>query len=97
LDKLDLHGAELRQRLISNRSDLQECVRRVKILDVNRAACHFYGVETKEQLLAGLSNLFDEHAFENFREELVAMVAQPVYRAEFQTRNLRGEERTVSM
>ena len=97
LDKLGLHGTELRQRLISNRSDLQECVRRVKILDVNRAACHFYGVETKEQLLAGLSDLFDEHAFENFREELVAMVAQPVYRAEFQTRNLRGEERTVSM
>jgi PAS domain S-box-containing protein len=98
LDELRSAGAaDLRQRFTTARADLEECVRRVRVLDVNRAACQFYGVDTKEQLLAGLAKLFDEHAYENFREELLALVTQPVYRAEFQTRTVHGEERTVSM
>jgi two-component system cell cycle sensor histidine kinase/response regulator CckA len=97
LDDLGLQGSELRQRLTANRADLEECVRRVQVLDVNRAARQFYGVETKEELLAGLADLFDEHAYENFREELVALSTQTTYRAEFLTRTIRGEERTVSM
>src|SRR5215831_1491398 len=95
LDEID--AADLRKHLATKRPDLEECVRRVRVLNVNRAACKFYGVETKDELLAGLANLFDEHAYENFREELTALAAHPVYRAEFQTRTIRGEERTVSM
>src|SRR5262249_46123108 len=87
----------LRERLIATRADLEECVRRVRVLDVNRAARQFYGAETKEELLGGLAGLFDEPAYENFREELIILVQQPVYRAEFLTRTVRGEERTVSM
>jgi PAS domain S-box-containing protein len=98
LDELHANGVtDLRERLIAHRSDLEECVRRVRVLGVNRAACRFYGVESKEELLAGLSALFDENAYENFREELVALTEHTLYRAEFQTRTLRGEERAVSM
>jgi PAS domain S-box-containing protein len=98
LDELLAKGViDLRHRLTTSRADLEECVRRVRVLDVNRAACQFYGVDTKEELLAGLANLFDDNAYENFREELLALVTQPVYRAEFQTRTITGEERSVSM
>ena len=87
LDELIASGVtDLRARLTACRSHLEECVRRVRILDVNRAACQFYGVETKEELLAGLSGLFDENAYENFREELLALTEHSFYRAEFQTR-----------
>jgi PAS domain S-box-containing protein len=92
-----LNAPDLRKHLAAHRSDLEECVRRVRVLNVNRAACKFYGVETKDELLAGLADLFDEHAYENFREELVALAMHPVYRAEFLTRTIGGEERMVSM
>ena len=87
----------LRERLTASRTDLEECVRRVRVLDVNRAARQFYGAQTKEELLGGLEGLFDEPAYENFREELVALTTHPTYRAEFLTRTVHGDERTVSM
>jgi two-component system cell cycle sensor histidine kinase/response regulator CckA len=84
--------------LRQNRSAVDECVRRVRILDVNQAARNFYGASSKEELLAGLEQFFDESARENFRDEMSALAAgEYSFQAEFATRTLRGEERLVDM
>ena len=89
---------DLRDHLSKHRSAVEECVRRVRILDVNRAAREFYGAATKEELLGGLSRIFDERAFEVFREELATLVENgKSFRTEFQVHKLDGEERLVDM
>jgi PAS domain S-box-containing protein len=35
-----VHGAGLKERLTANRAELEECARRIRVVDVNRAACH---------------------------------------------------------
>jgi PAS domain S-box-containing protein len=98
LDELRTRGVtDLRHHLTAHRAELEECVRSVRVLDVNRAARQFYGVETKEELLGDLGKLFDERAYENFCEELAVLAREPMYKAEFLTRTARGQERTVSM
>src|SRR5262249_17032890 len=52
-----------------------ECVRRVRVLDVNRRALEFYGAPTKEQLIGALPELFDERALDIFRDELLTFAA----------------------
>ncbi|MDR3702253.1 MAG: PAS domain S-box protein [Candidatus Sulfopaludibacter sp.] len=84
--------------LRQNPSAVDECVRRVRILDVNQAARNFYGASSKEELLAGLEQFFDDSARENFRDEMSALAAGDYsFQAEFTTRTLRGEERLVDM
>jgi len=84
--------------LKSNRPVVQECVSRVRILDVNRAARDFYGASSKEELLEGLDHIFDEPAFEVFREEISKLAENhPSFQTEFAVRTLRGEERLVDM
>ena len=98
LDELRARGVtDLRGHLMANRRDAEECVRRIRVLDVNRAALQFYGVQNKEELLSDLTQLFDDRAYDNLCEEMAALADQPVYKAEFQTRTISGEERTVSM
>ena len=97
LDELVARGYDLREHFGANRSDLQEAIRRIRIIDVNRAAMEFYGAERKEQLLGDLNTILDERAYDMIAEELAVLVRQPMYRTEFVARTLRGEERTVSM
>src|SRR5207237_6612867 len=99
LEELKAAGVtDLRAHLAAHRDVAEECVRRVRVLDVNRAARDFYGVETKDELRGDLSRLFDDAAYEIFCEEMAEMDAtNSMYKTEFQTRTMRGEERTVSM
>ena len=89
---------DLRAHLAENPAVAAECLRRVRVLDVNRAAREFYGANTKEELLTSLDQIFDEAAWENFREEVAELDAtNSVYKSEFQARTISGDERTVSM
>ncbi len=70
----------------------------MRVLDVNRAAREFYGAETKDELLGALDKIFDDAAWEIFREEIAELDrTNSLYRAEFPARTIHGEERTVSM
>src|SRR5579872_3670476 len=74
LDSLAERGVSgLRDHLAHDRSAVEECVRRVRVLDVNGAARRFYGVSSKHELLAGLEKIFDETAFEVFRDEVATL------------------------
>ena len=99
LDALAARGVtDLRGYLSEHREVLMECVRRIRILDVNRAARDFYGINDKEELLGDLNQIFDEPAYEIFAEEMAVLAENnSLFRTEFQTRTLKGEERSVSM
>ena len=99
VDDLRARGiSDLRSYLSQNRKAVIECVRRVKVLDVNRAARQFYGVEDKQELMGDLTRFFDDRAYENFCEELAVLAeTNSTYQAELQVRRVRGDDRTVSM
>jgi PAS domain S-box-containing protein len=99
LDQLRSRGVvDIRGYLMLHRGDTEECVRRVRVLDVNRAALQFYGAERKEELVADLNLLFDDNAYEMFCDEMGTLAAgRGRFQTEFRTRTLRGEDRIVSM
>jgi len=98
LDQLKTQGvADLRAHLSARRPDVEECVRRIRVIDVNRAAREFYGA-TREQLTGDLTAIFDDAAYEVVCEEMAWLAADnPTFRTEFETKTYRGEPRTVTM
>jgi PAS domain S-box-containing protein len=87
----------LRTYLAEKPEEVGALLRRVKVIDVNRAARDFYGASAKEQL-GELTEIFDEQAYEIFRDEICTLADDNTsYRTEFQVRTLRGDQRTVSM
>src|SRR4051794_38143509 len=99
LDGLGTGGvSNVAEHLRTNREAVEECIRRVRILDVNRAARSFYGAESREELLAGLVGMVDEAAFTVIRSEMAALAdGRTSFQTDFSVRTLRGEERLVSM
>jgi PAS domain S-box-containing protein len=90
--------ADVAAHLRVHRPPVEECLRRVRIIDVNRAARTFYGAGTKEELFSGLEAMFDEAAFVVFRDELAALASgRTSFQTDFSVRTLRGEERLVDM
>jgi PAS domain S-box-containing protein len=99
LDELRSGGvANIGEYLSANRDELLECLRRVKVLDVNQAAREFYGATSKSELLNDFPKIFDDAAYGIFLEEIEVLAAgSQVFQTEFPTRTLSGESRTVSM
>jgi PAS domain S-box-containing protein len=99
LDSLAAGGiSDIPGYLAAHRSDVEECLRLVNVLDVNRAARDFYGASNKNELIVGLSRIFDEPAIEIFREEISRLFEGSTrFQAEFVVRTLKGEERLVDM
>ena len=99
LDGLAARGVtDLRAYLTAHREVLMECLRRIRVLDVNRAAREFYGATSKEELLGDLNQIFDETAYESFCDEIAVLAENnSIFQNELQTRTLNGEERSVGM
>lgn len=99
LDSLAAGGiSDMRRYLAEHRYAVEECVGRVRVLDVNRAARDFYGASGKEELLRGLGSLFDEPSFEIFRDEMATLFKNhSTFRAEFLAPTFRNESRLVDM
>jgi two-component system cell cycle sensor histidine kinase/response regulator CckA len=99
LDALRRAGvSDFRSYLAEQPETVEECIRRVRILDVNRAALDFYGASSKEELLGGLGPICDENAMEVIRNEIAALAEnQSSFRTEFTARTLGNEERLVDM
>jgi two-component system cell cycle sensor histidine kinase/response regulator CckA len=99
LDELAASGVtDIRRHLTGNRACLAECIRRVRILDVNRAARTFYSASSKDELLEGLGDFFDEPALEVFLDEIATLAENNSrFQREFVTLTLKQEERLVDM
>jgi PAS domain S-box-containing protein len=98
LDELKASGvADIREYLATHRADAEECVRRIRVVDVNRAAREFYGA-TRDQLIGDLNRICDDAAYEVVCEEMGTLAtSNSTYRTEFETQTLNGETRTVTM
>jgi two-component system cell cycle sensor histidine kinase/response regulator CckA len=98
LDELKARGVtDVREYLATHRADAEECVRRIRVVDVNRAAREFYG-GTRDQLIGDLNRICDDAAYEVVCEEMGALAdSNSTYRTEFDTQTLSGETRTVTM
>ena len=99
LDGLGQCGVrDIRLHLTENRPCLEECIRRVQILHVNRAARAFYSASSKDELVEGLGEFFDEPALEVFLDEIATLAENNSrFQREFVTRTLKQEERLVDM
>ncbi|MBI3922328.1 MAG: PAS domain S-box protein [Armatimonadetes bacterium] len=75
---------------------VSRCASLVKITDVNQATLRMYEAKNKEELLAGLSQVFGEESYEVFREEIVALAEGGiVFEREALNRTLTG--RTINI
>ncbi len=83
---------ERRPKLVSEYVDL------VKISDVNKAAVNLNGANRKEELTAGLRQLFTPDSFRVFIDQLVAIAErQPVATAEASITTLQGDDITIEI
>lgn len=74
LDQIVASGVkDLSAYFESHFDDVIECVRLVKVLDVNRATLELCRAADKAQLLAGLPTIFNEDTLTTFVHELVAI------------------------
>ena len=98
LDDLKARGVtDVREYLAAHRVEAEECVRRIRVLDVNRAAREFYG-GTRDQLIGDLNRICDDAAYDVLCEEMGTLAnSNATYRTEFETQTLKGETRTVTM
>jgi two-component system cell cycle sensor histidine kinase/response regulator CckA len=91
-------GGDLDTYLQQHADIVYDCMRRVRVLQVNRLAREFYGASTQEELVRRLPELFDDGSVAVFREELVALASGAErFESEVTTRTLDGEDRIVQM
>ncbi|MDZ4801570.1 MAG: ATP-binding protein [Bryobacteraceae bacterium] len=75
-----------------------ECVRRVRIIHVNRQARAFYQAETVRQIADQFTQLFDAQTLQTFRQELLAFWDNhSSFEADILTPTLPGVQRLVKM
>lgn len=62
------------EKLEDDQEVLHNCIKLIKILDVNQATLDLYNAHSKDDLLAGLSNILVDESYAAFRSELAALV-----------------------
>ena len=73
-----------------------ECLKLVKVVDVNRATLDMYQAEDKAQLVAELVNIVGTESLEAFQQEVLAMIRGDLkFEAERTNWTLRGESRFI--
>jgi signal transduction histidine kinase len=99
LDELIESGiTDIREYLQQNPEALRECIQRVRVRHVNRAAREFYGARTEKELIASLPKLFDEAALDVFCQEIAALAGgASSFTAEISAATLSGQKRRVVM
>lgn len=73
-----------------------QCAERVKIINLNKSSLELYQAGSKEELMRGLAQLFDQESYEAFKEVLIA-IAQGKSRLEQEVINytLTGERKNI--
>jgi len=78
--------------------ELQVCARKVKILDVNKAAIKLHGAKDKTDLLSNLQQIFTKRSYDVFREEVIAIaMGRSEHEAEAEVKTLAGERRDIAL
>lgn len=69
------HGEGLRDWFDAHPGELLALMRRVSIVDVNRASLDLFSAKTKDELVSGLSRIFIPESLPLFRDELLALAS----------------------
>ena len=71
---------------------VEDCARRVRIVDVNKATLRLYGASSKEEMLNVMPDTFTPESYQVFREELIALIEGATdFNAEATVMNLAGQ------
>ncbi len=77
---------------------LNRCASMIKIVDVNNATLEMYQAKEKEELIGSLSQVFNQETYDEFREELLALIeGKPIFECEAINKTLTGESKQVSL
>ncbi len=75
-----------------NSASLEECISRIKVLNINMAAIDFYEAASLEDFYSGIDRLFTEESVDVFREELAAFAeGHTNFESEVQTVTFTGK------
>lgn len=98
-DQLRARGIyDLNRYIVDSPKFVRECVRLVKILDVNKATVKMYRAQRKEDLITNHSLVFGEELYRVFAHELVALFSgKTTFSSDAVTWTLKGEKKFVSM
>ena len=97
LDDLRSKGIERFREYFKNKpQEVTNCVKMVRVTDINRATLRMYKANSKKKLLSGLSQVFTKDTYRVFREELVALAeGYTHFESEALTRTLKGDDKYV--
>ena len=97
IDELRRHGVQdFRHYLEEHPEFVEEGVRMVKLLDVNKQSLKMFGATHKDELLASLDRIFLPETLQVFAEELVAIAEGWQYlESETVVRTLQGQRRNM--
>lgn len=83
---------DIRRYLALHKEVVIKTFRKIKILDVNRAALSLYGAKTKKELIANFGKTFAKEAVRTLIDEFVALSeGKKIFQAEFKSKTLSGQ------
>ncbi len=93
VDQLRASGVDdLKAHCKSHPDIVHECVRKIRVIDVNKATLNLYKAKNKKALLSGVDKTFTEESFEIFGKELLALAeGKSSVSGEAVTKTLTGE------
>ena len=88
--------ADVAQYLVEHPDVLRECVSRIVVLDASQLGLLLLGARSKDQLRAGLQDIFGEEAYPEFARAIAALMTGALpFRCDAVVRSLSGETRPV--
>ncbi len=99
LDKLRKEGVDdFPEYFEAHPDEVRLCVRKVKVLDVNKASLDLHAASTKEELLGNLDKIFTQESFETFKKELVVIAAgRSGFKSDAIVKTLSGDLRDIHL
>jgi len=99
LDELRDSGVtDLRAYLLDHPEFVEECIARVRIVDVNRATVTMHEAGSKEELLENLARILTDSSRDSFREQLIAIWdGERFYEDTTIDQTIHGKEKHVSI
>jgi len=73
-DELRQDGVSSLETYLDNHPEfIEECIKKMKVLDVNQQTLLMFGAESKDKLITNLNNIFRDGMQHHFRDELLAL------------------------
>ncbi len=91
---LERHGdrEQILEKLYENYDLVRQCINAIKIININQATLDLYNASSKEELVESMANIVVVESFDEFRNELSALInGETSYECEIYNKKLTGE------